>query len=128
VCHGFQRLENLATTISETIEILRNDASKQIFSAMVTPLFIIGSAAREGDEQNFFREVFSSPQLLDPLMIHRERILSILEVIWSTRQTTSAFAWQDCVELTKDILLIQVEDNGSRFPGAHGRHRVWQQV
>jgi hypothetical protein len=103
---AFQRLENLATAISEIIVILRNDTSKQILSAMVTPLFTIGSAAREGDEQNSLREVVSSPQLLDPLMIHRERILSILEVIWSTRQTASAFVWQDCVELTKNNFLI----------------------
>jgi C6 transcription factor Pro1 len=105
VCHGFQQLE-LLTRISETMEILQLDTSKQLFSAMVTPLFMIASVARQGDEQDFFREVFSSPQLLDPLIIQRQRILPILEVIWSSRQTISDFAWEDCVELTKDIFLI----------------------
>jgi hypothetical protein len=92
--------------ISEATKLLQDNTSKQLLPAMVTPLFIIGCVARQGDEQKFFREIFSSPQMLDPLMIHRERILSILEVIWTARQTTSDFAWEDCVELTKDILLI----------------------
>lgn len=105
VSHGFQQLE-LLTRISETMGILQLNTSKQLFSAIVTPLFIIASVARQGDEQGFFREVFSSAQLLNPLSIQRQRILPILEVIWSSRRTSFNFAWKDCVELTKDIFLM----------------------
>lgn len=77
-------------TISEATKLLPNNTSMQLSPAMATPLVIFGSVARQGDEQEFFREIFCSSQVLDPLR-HRERIFSILEVIWSARETTSDF-------------------------------------
>jgi hypothetical protein len=66
---------------------------------------MLGSAAREEDKQ-FFRDIFSSPPLLDPLLSHRGMILPILEKIWSRRETTPRLLWKDILDLTRDGLLI----------------------
>jgi len=105
VIEGFQKLEVLDTTISEAMRMLRNQIPTQILPALVSPLYVIGSVARQGDEQ-FFRDIFSSPPLLDPLLKHRRRILPMLEEIWSKRQTAPLFAWEDSLEPTHDILLL----------------------
>jgi hypothetical protein len=105
VTQGFQGLDAINTTISDAMEMLQTQMPIHLLSALVCPLFILGAAARQGDEQ-FFRDIFSSPSLLDPVLKHRERILPILKEIWSGRQSTPGFAWKDSLELTKDILLI----------------------
>jgi len=105
VTHGFQKLDVLDTTISGAMRMLQTQISRQLLPALVSPLYVIGSVARQGDQQ-FFRNIFSSPPLLDPSLQHRGRILPILEEIWSRRQTTPGFAWQDSLELTDDILLL----------------------
>ena len=105
VIEGFQKLEVLDTTISEAMRMLRTQIPTQILPALVSPLYVIGSVARQGDEQ-FFRDIFSSPPLLDPLLKHRGRILPMLEEIWSKRQTAPLFAWEDSLEATHDILLL----------------------
>jgi hypothetical protein len=105
VIHGSQKLEVLDTTISGAMKMLQTQISIHLLPALVSPLYVIGSAARPGDEQ-FFRNIFSSPPLLDPVLKHRGRILPILEEIWSRRQTTPGFAWKDSLELTSDILLL----------------------
>ncbi|MCJ1387734.1 hypothetical protein MMC18_000577 [Xylographa bjoerkii] len=105
VIDGFQMLELLDTIISETMRLLRTQIPTHILPALVAPLYVIGSVARQRDEQ-FFRDIFSSLPLLDPLFKHRERVLPILEEIWSKRQTTPLFAWEDSLELTHDILLL----------------------
>ncbi|KAK9350502.1 fungal-specific transcription factor domain-containing protein [Lipomyces doorenjongii] len=105
VAHGFQQLDVLDTTISEAMGMLRSRLSFQLLPPLVCPLFVIGSVARQGDEQ-FMRMLFSSPPLLDPLLEHRGRILPILEEIWSRRQSTPGFAWKDSLELTRDLLLL----------------------
>ena len=105
VINGYQRLEALEPTISEAMEMLRTQTPKKILPALVFPLFIIGSVARRGDQQ-FFRDIFSSPPLLDPLLKHRGRILPLLEEIWNKRQTMTILAWEDCLESTHDILLL----------------------
>ena len=105
VIHGFQELKVLDTTISGAMRMLQTQISIHLLPALVSPLYIIGSVARPGDKQ-FFRNVFSSPPLLDPVLKHRGRILPILEEIWSRRQTTHGIAWKDSLELTYDILLL----------------------
>lgn len=105
VTEGFENLEVLSTTISEAISLLQTQTSAQTLPAFVTPLYIIGSVARQ-EEIPFFRDIFSSPPVLDLSLRHRERILPVLEEIWSKRQTGSFFAWDDSLELTQEILLI----------------------
>lgn len=105
VIEGFGRLEVLNTTISEAMAMLRSQVPTQILPALVSPLYVIGSVARKEDEQ-FFRDIFASPPLLDPSLNHRKRILPMLEEIWSKRRTAPLFAWEDSVELTHDILLL----------------------
>ena len=105
VIEGFQRLEVLDTTVSEAMTMLRTQIPTQILPALVSPLYIIGSVARKEDEQ-YFRDIFSSPPLLDPSLKHRKRILPMLEEIWSKLRTAPLFAWEDSVELTDDILLL----------------------
>lgn len=105
VIEGFHELEVLDTAISEAMRMLRTRISTGLLPALVCPLYVIGSVAREGDKQ-FFRDMFSSPPLLDPLLKHRGRILPMLEKIWSKRQTGHLFAWEDSLEFAYDILLV----------------------
>jgi len=105
VIEGFHKLEVLDTTISEAMRMLRTRTPTQILPALVSPLYVIGSVARQVDEQ-FFRDIFSSPPLLDPLLKHRGRILPMLEEIWSKRRTAHLFAWEDSLEFAHDMLLL----------------------
>ena len=105
VTKGFQELDVLDTAMSEVMEMLRTAIPTEILPALVLPLYVIGSVARQEDKE-FFRDVFSSPPLLDPSLKHRGRILPIIEEIWNKRQTAPLLAWEDSVELTQDILLV----------------------
>ncbi len=89
----------------EAIELLQIRIPPSLLSALVLPLFIIGAAASDED-QPFFRDVFSRPPLLDPMLKHRVRIMPILEEVWRRRRTSLWFGWSDCLELTADILLL----------------------
>jgi hypothetical protein len=102
---GFQNLILLDPTISEATTLLQSRTPIHVLPALVCPLFFIACVAR-GEDQQFFRTVFSSPTLLNPLLNHRGRILPILEEIWIRRGTVLGFGWEDCVALTKDLLLI----------------------
>ncbi len=105
ITHGFQYLEVLDTTVSTVMRILQTRISIQLLPALVCPLFIIGSVVGPRDEA-FFRNIFSSPPSLDAVLKHRERLLPILEEIWSRRQTKPGLEWKDALELTRDILLL----------------------
>lgn len=105
VIHGFQRLEELDTTLTGAMRILQTRISKHLLPTLISPLYIIGSVAGPGDKQ-FFRNIFTSPPLLDPSLKHRESILPILEEIWNRRKSTPGFDWKDSLELTNDILLL----------------------
>lgn len=105
VIEGYHQLEVLDTTISEAMSMLRTQISTQILPALVLPLYIIGSVARQGDQQ-YFRDILVSPPLLHPLLEHRGRILPMLEEIWRKRQTGRLFAWEDSLEPAHDILLL----------------------
>ncbi|EHK49378.1 uncharacterized protein TrAtP1_010594 [Trichoderma atroviride] len=106
VVHGFRDLELVSgAAISEVMEILQSQISQSLLPALVLPLFIIGASASEGD-QPFFRDAFSRPPLLEPMVKHRARILPILEEVWRRKQTLPEFGWSDCLELTPDILLL----------------------
>jgi hypothetical protein len=105
VTHGFQKMEILEATISEAMRTLRTHIPKHLLPALVSPIYIIGSVARGEDEQ-FFRDIFTSPPLLDPLLKHRGRILQILEEIWRRRHIGDDVTWKNNLELTYDILLL----------------------
>lgn len=105
VINGFKKLEALDASVFEALRMLRTRIPREVASGLVAPLFVIGSVARRTDEQ-FFREIFSSPPLLDPLLKHRGRILLSLEEIWSTRQIRPDLSWKDSLEFSYDLLLI----------------------
>ena len=105
VPEGFQKPKVLDKIISEAMRMLQTQIPTVVLPALVTPLYVVGSVARQGDEQ-FFRDIFSPPLLLDSLLKHQGKILPILEEIWSKRRTTPLFAWEDSLELTHDILLL----------------------
>jgi hypothetical protein len=105
ITQGFQELNSIAISISEAMDMFQTQIPIHLLPGLVCPLFIIGSATMQAEEQ-FFRDIFSSPPLMDPALKHQERILPILEEIWSRRQNTPSFAWEDGLELTQDILLI----------------------
>ena len=102
---GFHKLDGAEATVHEAMAMLKTQIPTQLLTSIVFPLFFIGCIAREEDKQ-FFRIAFNSPPLLNPLLEHRGRILPILEEIWSKRTTVLGFGWQDCVELTRNMLLI----------------------
>ncbi|MCJ1328912.1 hypothetical protein MMC10_005589 [Thelotrema lepadinum] len=105
VTHGFQRLEELDATMFRAMRTLQSQVSIHLLPALVLPLYIIGSVAKQGDRQ-FFRNAFSSAPLLDPIFEHRRRVLPILEEIWARSQITPGFSWQDSLELTNNLLLL----------------------
>lgn len=105
ITHGFQQLGALDAVISRTMIMLQTEVPTHVLPALVAPLYVIGSVAREGDEQ-FFRDAFSSPPLLDPSLKQRTRILPILEEVWNKRKAEPAFLWEDSLELIHDVLLI----------------------
>jgi hypothetical protein len=105
VIQGLGNLEVLERSISGAMEMVRNHTPPHILPAAVCPLFIIGSVAREEDKQ-FFRDIFSSAPLRNPVLQHRTRLLPFLEEIWMGRESRPDFAWADVLELTQDILLI----------------------
>jgi hypothetical protein len=102
---GFHNLEGLDKTTSEVMALLQTQTPTDLLPSLVCPLFFVGCTAREEDKQ-YFRNTFSSPPLLNPLLKHRGRILPILEEIWSKRTTILGFGWPDCIELAKNLLLI----------------------
>lgn len=105
VVQGFQELEVLDTNVSEVMAVFQTLTSPQTLQALILPLFFVGCVAKQDDEQ-FFRNAFSSPLLLNPLLQHRGKLLPILEEIWIGRRTLLGFGWEDCVKLTKSVLLI----------------------
>ncbi len=102
---GYRDLELLDATIVEAMELFQTKVSISLMPALVCPLFFIGSVAKPEDE-DFFRELFASPPLLNPALKHREKVLPVLEEIWKGRQTAPGFGWNDVLELTHSILLI----------------------
>jgi len=105
VNHGFQELEELDSTISSAMRLLQTQTSMHLLQAVVCPLYVIGSVARQEDE-HYFRSTFSSPPLSDPSLQHRGRILPILEEIWGRRQIIPGLTWGESLELAHDILLL----------------------
>lgn len=105
VLHDFENLENIETTIFEATNMLQNCVPDHLLPLLVAPLYVIGSVAKEGDEE-FFRGSFSSPKLMAQLLQHRGKIVLVLEEIWRRRRTAAGVKWEDCLELTHDILLI----------------------
>ncbi|KAF1845719.1 uncharacterized protein K460DRAFT_405959 [Cucurbitaria berberidis CBS 394.84] len=104
VTYGFEKLDYVSTAFQDALAILKTQRSSRLLLVLTTPLFILGSIVKPGDQQ-FFRDILSSPPLLDPFLQHRMRILPILEEIWA-RQNTPGFTWNHCVEIAQDILLV----------------------
>jgi hypothetical protein len=104
VVRGFQRLDLLSTTILEAMNILQSYAPKRYLPSLVPPLFLIGLAAVP-EAWPFFRDIFLYPHVLDPIPHHRTKILSVIEDVWRKRSEPN-FAWSDCIELTKNVLLV----------------------
>jgi len=60
VTRGLQELDAIDTTISEAMEILQTQIPTYLLPALVYPLFILGTVARQGEEQKF-------PEISSPL-------------------------------------------------------------
>jgi C6 transcription factor Pro1 len=106
VAHGFQDSEMMSKARSEAMSMIQTQIPTHLLSALVLPLFVIGTVARQED-QEFFRDILSSPPLVEPMLKHRVRLLPILEEIWRRKQgvTWPVLGWNYCLELTPDILL-----------------------
>ncbi|ORX93679.1 hypothetical protein BCR34DRAFT_499754, partial [Clohesyomyces aquaticus] len=105
VMYGFHHQHIVGMAISDALAILKAEFTARHFPVLIAPVFILGVVAEPSD-QHFFRNIFSRPPILDPFFQHRVRMLPVLEKIWVRRSDEAAFAWKDCVELAKDILLV----------------------
>jgi len=105
VVQGFLNLDIVTPSLSLAIGLLQSRDTAHLVPALILPLFVMGSVAGETDKR-VFRDVFSSPPVLDPLFGHRGKILPLLEEIWKGRQLSPTFAWKDCLEIIGGMLLI----------------------
>jgi hypothetical protein len=108
VTHGFKDLQRLETPITSSLELLRTQIPTQIIPALVAPLFIIGCAAREAEEQDLFRIILASPPFQEPLYKHRAHILAAMEQVWRRRRAENGLTWNDVLGLPnfQHMLLI----------------------
>ena len=91
VTEGFENLEVLSTTISEAISLLQTQSSAQSLYRLWSLRYTLLGQLQDKKKCQFFRDIFSSPAVLDLSLRHRERILPIREEIWNKRQTASFF-------------------------------------
>lgn len=94
--------------LSEAMIILRTQMPADMMHAIVCPLFILGAAAK-GEDQQFFRHVFSTAPVLEPSLVHRRQILPILEEIWRERSAgtgTTFWTWQDNLRVANGNLIL----------------------
>lgn len=104
VIHGFTELRQISDFVSRVTTHLRCVLLSELRPTLVMPIYICGSVAEESD-RDFFREVLSTPPLMDPALPHRARVLQGLEEIWIQRQIRPVCTWEDCLALISDILL-----------------------
>jgi hypothetical protein len=114
VTRGLQELDAIDTTISEAMEILQTQIPTYLLPALVSVVYS-RDCCKARRRTKIFRNIFSSPSLMDPVFKHRERVLPILEEISNRRQTTSSFAWEDSLELTRIFYLFEVALSVSDF-------------
>ena len=108
VVHGYQlEVGGVSSIIGEAMMILRTKMPAHLMNAIICPLFIIGSVAKDEDKQ-FFRRALSSAPVQDPSLEHRGKILPLMEEIWRTRVTAmTAWSWEDTVRLSgRNLVLI----------------------
>lgn len=106
VVYGFSGQKMLANSAyPKGMDILRTKIPRTALPALVCPLFIIGSISKMEDEQ-YFREIFSSAPIYGTIYQQRVRILPILEDIWGKRRSNSTFTWKECLDITQNLLLL----------------------
>lgn len=107
VVSGFQlQTDELNTTIWEAMTLLRTLVPITSMHTIVCPLYIIGCVAK-GEDKDFFRNIFSKAPLLEPSLVHRSKILAILEQIWHVRDTTpDGWTWEESIRLSNSSLLL----------------------
>lgn len=107
VVHGYESgSEILKLMATEAMMILRNQVPAEMMHTIIFPLYIVGSLAT-GDDQAFFRYVFSAMPVLDPSLEHRSKILPLLEKVWHRRQSSSTLlTWQETLSFSDQSLLL----------------------
>jgi hypothetical protein len=107
VIQGYQlETQEVRSLVGEAMMILRTKMPAHLMHVIICPLYIIGSVAK-GEDEHFFRHVFSSTPILDSSLEHRGRILPLLEDIWRMRDTSmTGWTWQDTVGLSDRNLLL----------------------
>nr|AGO59048.1 PtaR3 [Pestalotiopsis fici] len=106
VTHDFERLDNLRETIADAIRLLQSQVPCSMIPVIVAPLFIIGCVAAQGDEQSLFRASLASDTSQHRLYRHRKDVLSALEEIWSKRQTSTDYTWNDVLDMGQHKYLL----------------------
>ncbi len=107
VVHGFRiEQEDLSNRISEAMILLQTEPGRTYRHALVCPLYIIGCAARNENEKDFFRRVFSTAPVLHPSLEHRTKILPLIEETWRRRSYDQTWTWQDNLRLSSHPILL----------------------
>ena len=102
VLGGFQVLQE--TEVSAAMEALRAESVFPFRAALVFPLFICGIVSTPCNKK-FIRDVFSSEPIRTPSLQHREKVILVIEEIWSMKERDPGYTWKDCLALTGDVLL-----------------------
>ncbi|CAG8972006.1 hypothetical protein HYALB_00008291 [Hymenoscyphus albidus] len=103
---GFHPESECMTYITNAMDALKHDTPRHILPAVISPLYVIGCAAREEDKP-FFRDVLSSAPLIDPSLVHRGKILPLLEKIWILRDNSpNGVSWSEILQQSDGSLLL----------------------
>lgn len=105
VTHGFQQMELISPNICAALGMLHAQVPAHLLPSLVCPLFVIGCVAPQ-EGMPFFRNIFSSPPLLDALFEHRMKLLPVLEETWRRRQSADNMSWAQVLELAPNMLPI----------------------
>ncbi|CZR56550.1 related to C6 zink-finger protein PRO1A [Phialocephala subalpina] len=107
VVHGYESgSEVLPLMATEAMMVLRSQVPAEMMHTIIFPLYIVGSIAT-GDDQAFFRYVFTAMPVLDPSLEHRGKILPLLEKVWHRRQSSSTvLSWQESLSFSDQNLLL----------------------
>ncbi len=108
VVHGFNNAEQegLSNRISEVMILLHTESGRSYRHVLVCPLYIVGCAARNENEKELFRRVFSTPPVLHPSLEHRAKILPLLEETWRRKSCDQSWTWADNLRLSNHPLLL----------------------
>lgn len=100
-------LTNLDQSIYfQAMSLIRERIPRTLLTALICPLFIIGSMANVESDKQYFRDIFSRASLSASTYQDRAKMLPVLEQIWITRQIDPGFGWANFLTVAGSVLLL----------------------